>query len=250
VILIGSSAVNTPASGVPLEASALNITGTIYLNMADFASRNLNLNLIQNSGVVLGQGSLVSDNETLPVTASGSLNGNTLELFVTPTAKLETIRMLLSVNGDSIIGSYNAYLTGSQTWSGTASGTLNQAEYQPSSGITAPATTAVAAQSITSTTLPVTSVVPAVMPIGGSNDAIGVSATGGPASYLIPGNMTAGSNPRVISQSYQSTYNGMTTTTTYGDGGQMVTTPTRDAANTNDVVTTTDNTRGSVATSY
>ncbi|GEM_PF-2279101 len=250
-VIIGSSAVNTtaPASGVTLGTSALNITGTIYLNLADFASRNLNLDLIQNSGVVLGQGSLVSGNETLPVTASGSLNGNTLDLFVTPTAGLETIRMLLSVNGNSVSGSYNAYLTGSQTWSGTVSGTLSQAGYQPSSGTTAPATT-VAAQPITSTTMPATSVVPAVMPIGGSNGATGVSATSGSASYHIPGNMTSGSNPQVISQSYQSTYNGMTTTTTYGDGSQTVETPTGDVANTNGVVTTTDNTRGSVTTSY
>ena len=250
-VIIGSNAVNTSssASGVPLGTSVLNLTGTISLDLADFASRNLNLNLIQNSGVVLGQGSLVSGNETLPVTASGSLNGNTLDLFVTPTAGLETLRMLLSINGNSVSGSYNVYLTGSQTWSGTASGTLNQAGAQPSSGVNATAT-AVEAQPITSTTLPVTSVVPAVKPIGGSNGATGVSATGGPKSYLIPGNRASGSNPRVISQRYQSTYNGMATTTTYGDGSQTVTTPTGDVVNTNGVVTTTDNTGGSVTTSY
>jgi hypothetical protein len=249
-VIIGSNAVNTSssASGVPLRASVLNITGTISLNLADFASRNLNLNLIQNSGVVLGQGSLVSGNETLPVTASGSLNGNTLDLFVTPTAELETLRMLLSINGNSVSGSYNVYLTGSRTWSGTASGTLNQAGAQPSSGVNATAT-AVEAQPITSTTLPVISVVPAVKSIGGSNGATGVSATGGPKSYLIPGNRASGSNPRGISQRYQSTYNGMATTT-YGDGSQTVTTPTGDIANTNGVVTTTDNTGGSVTTSY
>lgn len=85
-VTIGSGTVNTPdlASGVPLGISTLNITGTVYLNLADFASRSLRLNLMQNSEVVMGRGSLISGNETIPVVASGALNDNTLDFFVMP----------------------------------------------------------------------------------------------------------------------------------------------------------------------
>jgi len=83
-VIIGSGAVNTPAlaSGVPLGISTLNITGTVSLNPADFASRSLRLNLMQNSEVVMGRGSQISGNETIPVVASGALNDNTLDFFV------------------------------------------------------------------------------------------------------------------------------------------------------------------------
>lgn len=60
-------------------------------------------------------------------------------------------------------------------------------------------------------------------------------------NVLIPGNVTSSGNTQVISQSYQSTYNGMTTTT-YGDGSHMVMTPVGAISSTNGVVTMTDNT--------
>lgn len=99
----------------------VNLTGTWTLDLVDQIQRHLDLVLVQNKEAVLGQGTLIGPNGTQRVTASGSLIGGRLDLTAMPVDSLDLYKLDLSTD-PSTNGSYTAYSTSGDTWSGDVSG--------------------------------------------------------------------------------------------------------------------------------
>lgn len=114
---------NSPASAQSASSQAINSTGTWSLDLRDTADRHMDLSLFQNGAVILGYGSMSSENETQGVTVSGSVEESGLNLSVTTLNTLDLYRLKLTTSGKSVSGNYNAYAAGGETWSGTVTGT-------------------------------------------------------------------------------------------------------------------------------
>jgi len=114
---------NSPASAQSASSQAINATGTWSLDLRDTADRHMDLSLFQNGAVILGYGSMSSENETQGVTVSGSVEESGLNLSVTTLNTLDLYRLKLTTSGKSVSGNYNAYAAGGETWSGTVTGT-------------------------------------------------------------------------------------------------------------------------------
>lgn len=106
----------------------VNLTGPWSLNLVDQIQRHLDLVLVQNKEAVLGQGTLIGPNGTQRVTASGSLIGGRLDLTAMAVDSLDLYKLDLSID-PSTKGSYTAYSTSGDTWSGDVSGSAPSGIY-------------------------------------------------------------------------------------------------------------------------
>jgi hypothetical protein len=206
----------------------VNATGSWSMNLVDSAARSLNMTLYQNAGMVMGYGTLATGNFTQTVTASGSVAGSTLSLYITPTDGSEVCALALALSGNSATGSYNAYTVGGQTWVGTATGTRYGAAAVTSAPVVGVPTASIVPTGITVGSPEVAATATSVTPV-----ALPVTSVTSPATI----NPFNGTQP--VTTSYTSTYNGMSTTTT----NNGVTTVTGNGG----VITSGD---GTVSTSY
>ncbi len=62
-------------------------------------------------------------NTTSVLAASGSLNGDKLNLDLTTLGSINLYRLTLTPNGDSASGDYQAFSANGESWTGSASGT-------------------------------------------------------------------------------------------------------------------------------
>ncbi len=62
-------------------------------------------------------------NTTSVLAASGSLNGDKLNLDLTTLGSINLYRLTLTPSGDSASGDYQAFSANGESWTGSASGT-------------------------------------------------------------------------------------------------------------------------------
>lgn len=84
--------------------------------------RNVEVNLIQNSGVIFGTGSITEDNTTNIISASGSLAGDKLKLDLVSFGSVNLYKLSVTPEGNSASGSYTAYFASGEPVSGSVSG--------------------------------------------------------------------------------------------------------------------------------
>lgn len=129
-----------------LSMQNVNLTGTWSLDLVDQIQRHLDLVLVQNKEAILGQGTLIGPNGTQRVTASGSLIGGRLDLTAMPVDSLDLYKLDLSID-PSTNGSYTAFSTSGDKWSGDVSGSapsgisnsvpkVSEAKAEPDKGTT------------------------------------------------------------------------------------------------------------------
>lgn len=134
-----SSSERSLSGPVPAEASSgasqivsdVNVTGPWSVDLGGQKSRHLDLTLTQNRDTVMGYGAMTSGNDTIRVTASGSIDGSNLNLAVMPADSLDVYKLSLSLNSHTT-GTYTAYSAGGETWSGDVTGTASLSVSVPS----------------------------------------------------------------------------------------------------------------------
>jgi hypothetical protein len=97
--------------------------GSWSFTLADIATRYLRLDLYQTGDAVFGSGELADNGFTTPVTAGGTVLGDQLALFVTPTGSQNLYRFSLTIKPGSMDGDY-IYTSQGITQPGVAFGSL------------------------------------------------------------------------------------------------------------------------------
>jgi hypothetical protein len=117
----GESGINDMTAQVGQNA---NVTGAWSLDLIslDEILRHLDIALVQNNDVVMGQGAMIGGNETSKVTASGLKAGNRLSLTIMPVDNLLLFKLDLSLDLHTT-GTYTAYSEDGDIWSGDVAGT-------------------------------------------------------------------------------------------------------------------------------
>lgn len=84
----------------------INAAGTWSIELRDIYRREMYLNLTQNGDAVQGVGSVIIGNNIVQATASGTVFGNRMLLYVTPINGQDLYRLDLTVTPTSIDGNY------------------------------------------------------------------------------------------------------------------------------------------------
>ncbi len=101
-------------------SGSLDVSGKWLLNLE--GGRDVEISLIQNSGVVFGIGSITEDNTTSQVSASGSLSGDKLKLDLVSFGSINLYKLSITPDSASASGSYTAYSASGEPVSGSVSG--------------------------------------------------------------------------------------------------------------------------------
>jgi VCBS repeat-containing protein len=99
-----------------------NVSGSWMFELNDSTPKVMALTLFQSEDSVFGTGSMREGNDTIPVTASGSTDGDLLNLDVTTYGSIEMYKLALTARGDSASGDYKAFSSSGESWTGTATG--------------------------------------------------------------------------------------------------------------------------------
>ena len=95
----------------------VNVTGNWSFDLKGKVPAQMNLYLIQNKDLVIGQGVINRGNGTQNATASGSISGAKMSLIVMPVGGLSLYKLKLSLSSLTA-GTYTAYMGDGSSWSG------------------------------------------------------------------------------------------------------------------------------------
>jgi hypothetical protein len=118
----------TPAVQEARTSSATGVAGSWSFQLRDSKTRQLALNLFQSEEAVFGAGTINDGGDTLGVSASGSAEGDKLNLDVTSLGTISLYRLALTMNGESASGDYRGFSTSERPWSGIANGMRTQTQ--------------------------------------------------------------------------------------------------------------------------
>ena len=107
------------------SASMFNASGEWSFDLRDSKTRELALALFQSKDAIFGSGTMNDGTSTLAVSASGSVEGDTLNLDVVSQDTISLYRLSLIMNGESMSGDYRAFAAGGDAWTGIANGIKN-----------------------------------------------------------------------------------------------------------------------------
>lgn len=121
-ITVGKSLISS--SSVGSISSQANLTGVWSMDLKGSEKRHVDLQVYQEKDLVLGSGQMSSQQGTMAVTASGSVAGDALTMFVFVVDTEQVFRLKLSVSGASLAGEYASLSRGSGIESGTVTGQI------------------------------------------------------------------------------------------------------------------------------
>ncbi len=104
------------------EPKVAGVDGSWYFVLSDTVERNLAVILFQNGNEVFGAGKIKEGENTLDVTVSGSIADSALDLNVVSLGTIGLYKLKLDLSEGSASGEYQAYSSGSDTWTGSADG--------------------------------------------------------------------------------------------------------------------------------
>jgi hypothetical protein len=107
--------------------SVANIAGGWTLALDNGGTKSLSLMLYQNNDAVFGSGDITVLGNTTPVSAGGTLNGNSLTLYVIPSGEPSLYRIDMTVGPGSMNGSYVFSTKVATSQQGAVSGRLTEA---------------------------------------------------------------------------------------------------------------------------
>lgn len=107
-------------------SSHSDIAGEWIFELRDSKTRQLGLTLFRSEDAVFGEGSINDGTNTLPVLASGSVQGEKLHLDVISSGTTGLYRLTFTKSGDALSGDYKAFSTTRQPWTGIANGMRTQ----------------------------------------------------------------------------------------------------------------------------
>ena len=107
------------------SASMSNASGEWSFELRDSKTRVLALDLFQSEDAIFGSGTMNDGTSTLAVSASGFVEGDTLNLDVVSQETINLYRLALIINGESMSGDYRAFASAGDAWTGIANGIKN-----------------------------------------------------------------------------------------------------------------------------
>jgi hypothetical protein len=82
----------------------------------------LGLTIFQSEDTIYGDGTINDGASTLPVLASGTIQGDKLQMDVISSGIINLFRLSFTKSGGTVSGDYQAYSPGEQPWTGIANG--------------------------------------------------------------------------------------------------------------------------------
>jgi hypothetical protein len=122
----GVASIDSGVRTAPVGSLA-NIAGDWTLTLDNAEIKSLKLTLYQNNDAVFGSGDITVSGDANPVSAGGTLNGNSLTLYVVPSGEPSLYRINMMVGPGSMTGSYVFSKQAVSQQSGSASGSLTEA---------------------------------------------------------------------------------------------------------------------------
>jgi len=117
-----TNADQTPSSQAVTGMQATSVAGNWSFRLRDSKNRDLALKLLQSGNAISGNGIINDGEDTQKVTASGSIQGDNLNLNASSSGNINLYQMVLSTNGNSASGKYRAFPTSGEPWIGLAEG--------------------------------------------------------------------------------------------------------------------------------
>jgi hypothetical protein len=99
----------TQASEVPAAESVPTVKGTWSLRLLGDSPRDVSVTLFQSGNAIFGTGSVSQGKTSLEAAASGSVNGDQMNLDITTLKSIALYRATLTLTGDSASGSYEGF---------------------------------------------------------------------------------------------------------------------------------------------
>lgn len=103
-------------------STPITMTGKWSFELRDSKTRQLAMDLFQSEDAVFGEGTINDGADTLQASASGSVEGDELNLDVTSSGTINLYRLTLTVKGNTLSGDYRAFSTDGLPWKGIANG--------------------------------------------------------------------------------------------------------------------------------
>lgn len=117
-----SSEISADAQIASNQSVIANASGTWSLQLNDSMQRDVSLTLFQEGASIFGSGSLREGNSTSQVMASGTLQGDLLNLDLTTQQPITLYKLLLNLSDDDVSGKYSAISSGGDKWTGQVDG--------------------------------------------------------------------------------------------------------------------------------
>ena len=120
-----STSASTDTELPPAQAQESNVSridGSWYFVLNDSVERDLAVILFQKGEDVFGAGKIKVGETTLDATVSGSVLDSVLDLNVVSLGTINLYKLKLDLSEGSASGEYQAFASGSDTWTGSAEG--------------------------------------------------------------------------------------------------------------------------------
>jgi hypothetical protein len=117
-----TNAAQTTSSQADGGLQASSVAGNWSFRLRDSKNRDLALTLLQSGNVISGTGTINDGEDTQKVTASGSIQGDQLNLNASSSGTINLYQIVLLANGNSASGKYRAFPTSGEPWIGLAEG--------------------------------------------------------------------------------------------------------------------------------
>ncbi len=117
-----TNAAANPSSQAVAASQATSISGNWSFRLRDSKNRDMALTLLQSENAVSGTGTINDGGDTQEVSASGSIQGDKLNLNATSSGTISLYQLVLTTNGNSASGKYRAFPTSGEPWIGLAEG--------------------------------------------------------------------------------------------------------------------------------
>ena len=121
-LTVGKGAIS-PAS-VGALSTQLNLTGSWSVDLKGSEIRHLDLQMFQESDLIMGSGLMLAGGANRPVTVAGSVAGDRPTIFVSTVDKPEVFRLELSASGTALAGQFDSLSSGFIRESGTVTGSM------------------------------------------------------------------------------------------------------------------------------
>ena len=121
-LTVGKGTISSASVGA--LSTQLNLTGSWSVDLKSSVNRHIDMQIFQESDLVMGSGLMLADGVKRAVTVAGSVAGDRPVIFVSSVDKLEVFRLELSASGTALAGKFDSLSSGFIRESGTVTGSM------------------------------------------------------------------------------------------------------------------------------
>ena len=115
---------STSGANVGALSSQANLTGSWSVDLKGQQIRHLDLQILQESDLIMGYGQMTADGSSQSVAAAGSVVGDRPTVFISLLDRPEVFRLKLSSSGTALAGEYDTLSAAGDRESGTVTGSM------------------------------------------------------------------------------------------------------------------------------